>query len=69
MTGDEDGDCADCGAGAVEERVGPGPREVVDDAAEEETAPVSSETNLSEMALPEKNSPDVREGSIDGASG
>jgi hypothetical protein len=73
MTGDKDGVCADCGAGAVEERVGPGPEpelgKEVDDAAVEETAPVSRETSLSEMALPEKNSPDVREGSIEGAGG
>src|SRR6266849_3019629 len=80
MIGDKDGVCADCGVGAVEERVGPGPdpgpepelgkgKEVDDTAAEEETAPVSRETSLSEMALPVKNSPDVREGSIDGAGG
>jgi hypothetical protein len=75
MIGEEDGDCADCGADAVAVRVGPGPgpdaaeKELADDAAAEETAPVSSETNLSEMGLPEKNSPDVREGSIEGAGG
>jgi hypothetical protein len=75
MTGDEDGVCADCGVGAVEERVGPGPGpepelgKDVDDAAAEETAPVSRETSLSEMALPVKNSPAVREGSIEGAGG
>jgi hypothetical protein len=73
MTGDEDGVCADCGWGAVEERVGPGPEpelgKEVDDAAAEETAPVSRETRLSVMALPEKNSPDVRQGSIEGAGG
>lgn len=77
MIGDEDGVCADCGAGAVEERVGPAPAPApepelgkdVDDAAAEETAPVSRETILSEMALPVKNSPAVREGSIEGAGG
>jgi hypothetical protein len=80
MTGDkEDGGCADCGVGAVEERVGPDPKDAAgeddDDAgaaataAKEETAPVSRETSLSETALPEKNSPDVSEGSIDGAGG
>jgi hypothetical protein len=80
MIGDKDGVvCADCGAGAVEERVGPGPgpgpgpepelgKEVVD-AAAEVTAPVSRETSLSETALPVKNSPAVREGSIEGAGG
>jgi hypothetical protein len=75
MTGDEDGVCADCGEGAVEERVGPAPApepelgKGVDDAAAEETAPVSRETSLSETALPVKNSPAVREGSIEGAGG
>jgi hypothetical protein len=73
MTGDKDGVCADCGVGAVEERVGPGPEpelgKEVDDAAAEETAPVSRETSLREMALPVKNSPAVREGSIEGAGG
>jgi hypothetical protein len=74
MIGDmEAGKCADCGAGAVEERVGPGPGpdgKEGDDAAEAaETAPVSSETSLSETALPEKNSPAEREGSIEGAGG
>jgi hypothetical protein len=73
MTGDKDGVCADCGVGAVEERVGPGPEpelgKEVDDAAVEETAPVSRETSLSETALPVKNSPAVREGSIEGAGG
>jgi hypothetical protein len=73
MTGDEDGVCADCGAGAVEERVGPGPEPELgkegDEAAVEETAPVSRETSLSEIALPVKNSPAVREGSIEGAGG
>jgi hypothetical protein len=73
MIGEEDGDCADCGADAVAVRVGPGPeaagKELADDAAAEETVPVSSETNLSETGLPEKNSPDVREGSIEGAGG
>ncbi len=34
-----------------------------------ETAPVSRETSLRETALPEKNSPAVREGSIEGAGG
>lgn len=76
MIGDKDGVCADCGAGAVEERVGPGPGpgepeigKEVDEAAAEETAPVSRETSLSETALPVKNSPAVREGSIEGAGG
>ena len=80
MIGDKDGVCADCGAGAVEERVGPGPgpgagpepklgREVEDAEAAAETAPVSKETSLRETALPEKNSPAVREGSIEGAGG
>jgi hypothetical protein len=77
MIGDTDGVCADCGAGAVEERVGPGPGagpepelgKGDDDAAAEETAPVSRETSLSETALPVKNSPAVREGSIEGAGG
>ena len=72
MTGDKDGVCADCGAGAVEERVGPCPEPELGkegDAAVEETAPVSRETSLSEIALPVKNSPDVRQGSIEGAGG
>ena len=83
MIGDKDGVCADCGVGAVEERVGPGPEpgpepepdpepelgKEVDDAAAEETEPVSRETSLSETALPVKNSPAVREGSIEGAGG
>ena len=78
MIGDMDGVlCADWGAGAVEERVGPGPGPEpepelgrgVDDAAAEETEPVSRETSLSETALPVKNSPAVREGSIEGAGG
>jgi hypothetical protein len=67
----EAGDCADCGADAVEERVGPGPgpdgKEGDDAAAAAETAPVSSKTTLNEMALPEKNSAAEREGSIEGA--
>ena len=66
----EAGDCADCGADAIEERVGPGPgpggKEGDDAAAAAETAPVSSKTTLSEMALPEKNSAAEREGSIEG---
>ena len=73
MIGDKDGVCTDCGVGAVEERVGPGPESglgrEVDDAEVEETAPVSRETSFSEMALPVKNSPAVREGSIEGAGG
>ena len=56
---------AGVGAGAVAVRVGSG-TEVALDA---DTAPVSRETSLSEMALPEKNSPAEREGSIDGAGG
>ncbi len=56
------------GAPGPEPELGKG-KEVDDTAAEEETAPVSRETSLSEMALPVKNSPDVREGSIDGAGG
>lgn len=72
MIGDKDaGDCADCGADAVAVRVGPGPGPEgieVDDAVAD-IAPVSSETSLSETGLPEKNSPDVREGSIEGAGG
>jgi hypothetical protein len=67
----EAGDCADCGADAVEERVGPGPgpegKEGDDAAAAAEIAPVSSKTSLSETALPEKNSAAEREGSIEGA--
>ena len=74
MIGDiEAGDCADCGADAVDERVGPGPgpegKEGDDVAAAAEVAPVSSETSLSETALPEKNSPAEREASIEGAGG
>jgi len=75
MIGDKDGVCPDCGAGAVDERVGPGTEPEsgvgrgVEDAAVEETAPVSSETSLRETALPVKNSPAVREGSIEGAGG
>lgn len=71
MIGDTDGVCADCGAGAVVERAGPEPERgnEVDDAEAEETAPVSRETSLSETALPVKNSPAVREGSIEGAGG
>ena len=73
MTGDKDGVCADCGVGAVEVRVGPGPGpelgKGVGDAVVEETAPESRETSLSETALPVKNSPAVREGSIAGAGG
>jgi len=81
MIGDTDGVCADCAAGAVEERVGSGPGpgpgpgpepelgKEVDDAVAEETVPVSRETSLSEMALPVKNSPALREGSIEGAGG
>jgi hypothetical protein len=80
MIGDKDGVCAGCGDGAVEERVGPGPgpgagpeprpgREVEDAEAAAETAPVLRETSLRETALPEKNSPAVREGSIEGAGG
>jgi hypothetical protein len=49
-------------------RVGSG-REVADAAAAVDTAPVSRETSLREMGLPEKNSPEVRQGSIDGAGG
>ena len=63
MTGNkEDGDLADCGAGAIMEHVGPGPetgRKEVNDAAAEETMPISSETALSEF--------NVRKGSIEGA--
>ena len=74
MIGDiEAGECADCGADAVDDRVGPGlgpdGKEGDDAAAAAETAPVSSETSLSETALPEKNSPAEREGSIEGAGG
>ena len=71
MIGDKDGVCADCGVGAVEERVGPEPElgKEVDDVEVEETAPVSREISLSETALPVKNSPAVREGSIEGAGG
>ena len=39
------------------------------EAAAAVTVPVSRETNLRETGLPEKNSPAVREGSIDGAGG
>ena len=53
------------GAGAVAVRVGRG----TEVAGAVDTAPVSRETNLSETGLPEKNSPAVREGSIDGAGG
>ena len=55
------------GAEAVAVRVGRGVE--VAAAAAVDTAPVSRETNLSETGLPEKNSPAVREGSIDGAGG
>jgi hypothetical protein len=52
-------------AGAVMDRVG---RAAAASAAVE-IAPVSSETNLSEIGFPEKNSPAVSEGSIEGAGG
>src|SRR6266403_3320506 len=59
MIGDKDGVCADCGDGAVEERVGPGPGpgagpepklggEVEDAEAAAESAPVSRVTSLRE---------------------
>jgi hypothetical protein len=41
----------------------------VDVGAAADTAPVSSETYLSAMGFPEKNSPAVREGSMEGAGG
>jgi hypothetical protein len=51
-------------AGAVMDRVG-----TTTAASAEETTPVSSETSLSEIDFPEKNSPAVSEGSIEGAGG
>jgi hypothetical protein len=69
-TGDSDGVCeADCGAGAVAVRVGVAATEAAATAAAAETAPVSSETYLSATGFPEKNSPAVREGSLEGAGG
>ena len=67
-TGESDGAAAGCGAGAVVERVG-GTNTGAAAADAADTAPVSSETNLSEIALPVKNSPADSEGSIDGAGG
>jgi hypothetical protein len=55
------------GAAALALRVGSG-REA-GTAAPVDTAPVSRDTSLSETGLPEKYSPAVREGSIDGAGG
>ena len=74
ISGDRDGGdgaCADCGAGADVERVGAwtGAGTEEEAGAVVETAPVSSETRLRETALPEKNSPAVSEGSIEGAGG
>jgi hypothetical protein len=43
----------------------PETRRGVDEAAVEETMPDSCETSLSETILPEKDSPGVREGSIE----
>jgi len=67
MTGESEGVCPGWGGGAVEDRVGVGT--AVDAGAPVETAPVSSETYLSAMAFPEKNSPAVRDGSMEGAGG
>ena len=72
--GDNDGAERGCGADAVAERVGvcaSAGAEVggAEEGAEAEIAPVSSETSLSETGLPEKNSPAVSEGSIEGAGG
>jgi len=66
-TGESDGAGAGWGAGAVAERVGTG--KGVDVGATMDTAPVSSETYLSATGLPEKNSPAVREGSMEDAGG
>jgi hypothetical protein len=68
-TGESDGGCAGWGAGAVAERVGVGTGVDVDVGAAVDTAPVSSETYLSATGFPEKNSPEVRAGSIEGAGG
>ena len=65
--GESDGICADWGADAVEERVGVGTG--LDEGAAAVTAPDSSETYLSDTGFPEKNSPAVREGSMEGATG
>ncbi len=62
--GADTGADAGAGEGALAVRVGRGTEAAVVD-----TAPVSRETSLSEMGLPVKNSPAVREGSIDGAGG
>jgi len=73
MTGERDGVCAGCGAGAVAERVGACTAAAIGEGADTgaavETAPVSSETYLSATGLPEKNSPAERQGSMEGADG
>lgn len=68
-TGESDGADAGAGwgAGAVAERVGVGTG--VEVGATMDTAPVSSETYLSETGFPEKKSPAVREGSMEDAGG
>jgi hypothetical protein len=69
-TGERDGGDAGWEIGAVVDRVGTAAANAgADVASAVETAPVSSDTNLSETALPEKNSPAVIDGSIDGAGG
>ena len=66
-TGESDGAEAGCGVAAVVERLGTSTGAATADAAD--TVPVSSETYLSEMAFPEKNSPAESEGSMEGAGG
>lgn len=67
MTGEREGVWPGWGDDAVEDRVGVGT--AMDAGAPVETAPVSSETYLSATAFPEKNSPEVRHGSMEGAGG
>ena len=67
MIGEREGICPGWGGGTVGDRVGVGTE--VDTGAPVETAPVSSETYLSATAFPEKNSPAVRDGSMEGAGG
>jgi hypothetical protein len=68
MTGEREGICPGWGGGTVGDRVGVGSA-VVDAGPLVETAPVSSETYLSATAFPEKNSPEVSDGSMEGAGG
>lgn len=67
MTGESEGVCPGWGGDAVKDRVGVGT--AVGAGAPVETAPVSSETYLSATAFPEKYSPAVRDGSMEGAGG